>query len=126
MSLDSHVRFTHWRRIIPLLLLIVLALPIIGKPQPVHAAATDLFFSEYIEGSSFNKAVEIYNGTGAAVDMGALGYAIDLYSNGSATVGVTINLTATLADGDVWVVGDDSADAPLLALIDQTTTASLW
>ena len=33
------------------------------------AAATELFISEYIEGSSFNKAIEIYNGTGAAVDL---------------------------------------------------------
>ena len=29
------------------------------------AAPTELFFSEYIEGSSNNKALEIYNGTGA-------------------------------------------------------------
>ncbi len=26
--------------------------------------ATDLFISEYIEGTSFNKAIEIFNGTG--------------------------------------------------------------
>ena len=38
------------------------------------AAPTDLFFSEYIEGSSNNKALEIYNGTGAAVDLAAGGY----------------------------------------------------
>ncbi|MEZ4640995.1 MAG: hypothetical protein R2856_39570 [Caldilineaceae bacterium] len=30
-----------------------------------RAAASSLFFSEYIEGSSNNKALEIYNGTGA-------------------------------------------------------------
>ena len=29
------------------------------------AASNDLFFSEYVEGSSNNKALEIYNGTGA-------------------------------------------------------------
>ena len=28
-----------------------------------------IFFSEYIEGSSFNKALEIYNATGATVDL---------------------------------------------------------
>jgi uncharacterized protein len=31
--------------------------------------ATDLFISEYIEGTSFNKALELYNGTGAAVKL---------------------------------------------------------
>ena len=30
---------------------------------------TELYFSEYIEGSSNNKALEIYNGTGATVDL---------------------------------------------------------
>lgn len=39
----------------------------------------DLFFSEYIEGSSFNKYLEIYNGTGADVDLSK--YRILLYSN---------------------------------------------
>lgn len=37
------------------------------------AAAPDpaVFFSEYLEGSSNNKAVEIYNGTSADLDMSA-------------------------------------------------------
>ena len=46
-----------------------------------HAAPTDLFFSEYIEGSSFNKALEIYNGTGADVPLG--GYTVKMYFNGN-------------------------------------------
>ena len=32
-----------------------------------QAASTELFISEYIEGSSHNKALDIYNGTGAPV-----------------------------------------------------------
>ena len=52
----------------------------------VQADAPDLFISEYIEGSSFNKAIEIYNGTGASVDLAAGGYILELYSNGSVTV----------------------------------------
>ena len=35
------------------------------------AASSDLFFSEYIEGSSNNKALEIFNDTGAPVDLAA-------------------------------------------------------
>jgi hypothetical protein len=32
---------------------------------PLYAQApTDLFISEYVEGSSNNKAIELYNGTG--------------------------------------------------------------
>jgi len=65
------------------------------QSPPVHAAATELFFSEYIEGSGFNKALEIYNGTGAPVDLGAGNYVLQLYSNGSPTVSQSVNLTGS-------------------------------
>jgi hypothetical protein len=38
--------------------------PVALAPTAAQAAATDLFFSEYMEGTSLNKAIEIYNGTG--------------------------------------------------------------
>ncbi|MDP6772483.1 MAG: hypothetical protein QF704_17380, partial [Anaerolineales bacterium] len=46
----------------------------------VATLPTNLFFSEYAEGSSNNKYLEIYNGTGAAVDLSA--YSISTCSNG--------------------------------------------
>lgn len=56
-----------------------------GLAPPAGAAVpTDVIFSEYVEGSGFNKAVEIFNGTGADIDLGAAGYALELYSNGAA------------------------------------------
>ena len=63
---------------------------------------TDLFISEYIEGSSNNKCIEIYNGTGAAISL--TGYAIGVYSNGSPTISSTFTLAGTIANNDVWVV----------------------
>ena len=74
------------------------------------SAVADLFMSEYIEGSSFNKAIEIYNGTGAAVDLAAGLYTLELYSNGSPTVSQSVTLIGTLADGDVYVLAHGSAD----------------
>jgi predicted extracellular nuclease len=73
-----------------------------------QAQATDLLISEYAEGSSNNTAVEIYNGTGAGVDLAAGGYKLQLYFNGSSAVGATINLSGTLAAGDVFVVANSS------------------
>lgn len=84
------------------------------------ATPTDLFFSEYIEGSSNNKALEIYNGTGAAIDLAAAGYNVQMFFNGSATAGLTINLTGTVANGDVFVLAQSSANATILAQADQT------
>jgi len=71
---------------------------------------TELFISEYVEGGYWNKAIEIYNGTGAPVNLGAGGYAVDIYFNGSTLPGTTIQLSGTLADGDVYIIADDDAE----------------
>lgn len=103
-----------------LLVGILLVWPV--QPAPLARAATaELFFSEYIEGSSNNKALEIYNGTGAAVDLLAGAYKVEVYSNGGTTVSLTINLTGTVASGDVYVLAHSSAALPeILAQVDQT------
>ena len=80
----------------------------------------ELFFSEYIEGSSNNKALEIFNGTGATVDLAADGYNVQMFFNGSPAAGLTINLTGTVAGGDVYVLAQASANASILAPADQT------
>ncbi|MCB9454229.1 MAG: lamin tail domain-containing protein [Anaerolineaceae bacterium] len=89
----------------------------------VQAAAPDLFFSEYIEGSSNNKALEIYNGTGAPVDLAAGGYDIQMFFNGNPIATLTINLVGTVAPGDVFVIAHSSAVAEILAQADQTNGA---
>lgn len=73
----------------------------------VAQAITDLFISEYVEGSSYNKYIEIYNGTGHAVDLSA--YTLELYSNGSATASTTLTLSGTLNSGCVVVLHHASA-----------------
>lgn len=47
--------------------------------------AKDLIISEYVEGSSNNKAIEIYNGTGETVNLSD--YSVELYLNGSKEAG---------------------------------------
>ena len=91
-----------------------------------HAAPSELFFSEYIEGSSNNKALEIYNGTGAAVNLAAGGYVVQMYFNGNTSANVTIALTGTVASGDVFVLAQSSANATILAQADQTSGASFY
>lgn len=50
------------------------------EPEPGNA---DLFISEYVEGSSYNKYIEIYNPTNETIDLSA--YAIDLNTDGGAS-----------------------------------------
>ena len=89
--------------------------------------ATDLFISEYAEGSSNNKYIEIYNGTGAPVDLG--GYSLSSCSNGCDITGefdypdnVTFAPGTILNDGEVYVVAHPSSDPFILAEADQTFT----
>lgn len=83
--------------------------------------AEDLFISEYIEGSSFNKAIEIYNGTGDTVDLSA--YQIELYSNGAADASQSVTLSGTLERGDVFVIAHKSAAAEILNVADVQDSA---
>ncbi|MFA5481456.1 MAG: lamin tail domain-containing protein, partial [Bacilli bacterium] len=82
------------------------------------APASDLFISEYIEGASYNKAIEIYNGTGASVSLA--NYSLKLYSNGSSSASQTLDLSGTLANNDVYVLAHGSAAAEILAVADTT------
>lgn len=88
----------------------------------VHAEtlnASDLFISEYVEGSSNNKAIELFNGTNAAIDLSA--YRLELYANGAATPGTTLNLTGTLQPGGTYVIVNGSANDALKAKSNATS-----
>lgn len=84
----------------------------------VQGMLKDPFFSEYQEGSSNHKIVEIFNGTGATINLD--NYAILTNANGSAWSGMyTFPIGATLADGDVYVIANDQADTTLLNVADE-------
>ena len=85
----------------------------------IQAQTTDLIISEYAEGSSSNKYIEIYNGTGATIDL--VNYEMWRISNGGTWPESTVSLTGTLADGEVLVIANSSADAAILALPNATT-----
>jgi hypothetical protein len=74
---------------------------------PAHAQPTDLLISEYVEGSSFDKAIELFNGTGSAVDLSE--YRLELYANGSSTATSQVVLSGMLADGATFVVANFNA-----------------
>ena len=101
------------------------ALAVLLSPAAFVAQAqtSDLLISEYVEGSSNNKAVEIANGTGTSVDLAAGQYRLELYANGATTATATLTLTGTLAAGEVLVLCNTSADAVLSPLCDVKTSS---
>jgi predicted extracellular nuclease len=72
---------------------------------------SDLFISEYVEGSSYNKYLEIFNGTGESVDLSD--YEIHIFTNGNGDLenpSGKVTFDAMLAENSVYVVGHSSAD----------------
>ncbi len=79
----------------------------------LSAQATDLFISEYVEGSSYKKGVEIFNGTGAPVDLA--NYSLKKQTNGAGAFGNELVLSGTLANNDVYVIVNNSSGGTNLA-----------
>ncbi|MHC0447696.1 endonuclease [Flavobacterium sp. 3-218] len=68
--------------------------------------ATDLLFSEYIEGSGNNKALEIANNTGSSVNLSA--YTIKKQTNGAGSWSTGLALSGTLTTGSKFVIVNSS------------------
>lgn len=79
-----------------------LVIPTVPPTAIAATVATDLLISEYVEGSSSNKAIELYNGTGQSIDLST--YSLELYSNGAAAASQTLKLAGTLESGQTYVI----------------------
>lgn len=82
----------------------------------LQAQCTDLFFSEYIEGSSNNKAIEIYNPTDKTINLS--GYRIYLINNGGTANDIDFKMVGTLAPYGVYVIGNIAAHADIQSVSD--------
>lgn len=88
----------------------LLALAFISVASAANSQCTQLFYSEYVEGSSHSKALEIYNPTNSSVVL--TNYRIARYSNGNTSISDSYNLTGTVAAHDVYVVTNGVATDP--------------
>ncbi len=94
-----------------------------NNPGGGGGAAAGLFFSEYVEGSSNNKALEIANFTGASVSLA--GYAIKRQTNGSGAWSAGLNLSGTLANSEVYVIANNSATNTIKNVADLISGSSV-
>lgn len=91
---------------------------VVGTPA---TSTSDLFMSEYLEGSSNNKAIELYNPTTSPIDLS--NYRMVRSNNGADTIQYIQPLAGTLAPGQVFVMANPSADPAILAVADIDTGA---
>lgn len=81
-------------------------------PACITVKAPELIFSQYVEGSGFNKYLEIYNGTCSEIDL--TNYELRAFHNGapmSGTPSYTVALTGAIAPGGTTVLAHPSATA---------------
>lgn len=82
------------------------------------AANADIIISEYIEGSSNNKAIEFFNTGTAEVDLST--YALEVYSNGNTETSLIIPLEGTLPPNGLYVIANPGASDEIIAIADKT------
>lgn len=78
----------------------------INATTTATSLVTDLYFSEYLEGSSNNKALEIANNTGSPISLST--YVIKKQTNGTGSWSTGIPLTGTLTNGAKFVLINSS------------------
>ncbi|MBI3240289.1 MAG: lamin tail domain-containing protein, partial [Flavobacteriia bacterium] len=88
------------------------------------AQVCNLFFSEYLEGTSNNKSIEVYNPLNVTVNL--TDYVLYRYNNGSPTPTDSLFPQGTLAPGAVFVAGNPSAVAGILAVSDTLHTITFF
>ena len=77
---------------------------------------SSVWISEYVEGSSFNKAIKLYNSGSETVDLSA--YSIWLASNGVSWPGVSAPLSGKVAPCSTYVVCHTGAEPAILSRCD--------
>lgn len=71
-------------------------------PMLASAQCTDIFISEYCEGTGNNKGLEFYNPTGNAIDLTS--YQLQRWSNGEGTATDWTDLNGTIEPYGTWVL----------------------
>jgi hypothetical protein len=81
-----------------------------GSVTPVPISpCTELFISEYVEGSGSEKYIEIYNPTSAAVNLATGNYSLRLYANGASSTTSDVALSGTIPAYGTVVYRNSSA-----------------
>ena len=115
----------HFSRPVAIGAAALLVTTLTALPQQANAAPGSLIFSAYLEGSSNNKALELYNPTNADINLS--GYTIRLYSNGGTSIQTTwTGPNASLAPGDRFVLSNSSASATLRERADALSAVTAY
>ncbi|MET1257068.1 ExeM/NucH family extracellular endonuclease [Aliikangiella maris] len=102
----------------------LISVSVLGLLGATQSAQANIIISEYVEGSSYNKAIELVNLSTSPIDLSQ--YQIEFYFNGSSSAGRTINLTGTVGANQTFVLGHSSAVAAIKSVANQTEGGSWY
>src|SRR5690554_5701680 len=91
--------------------------------QGLSAQCSDLFISEYIEGSSVNKAIEVYNPSPNTIN--DTGYELHLFSNGNTAANGFFTFSGSIPAYSTYVIANSGANATILAIADTTNNSAI-
>ena len=77
---------------------------------------SNIFFCSYVEGSSYNKAIALFNGTGHAISLDS--YSIKKQNNGLGSMKNKLQLSGTLENNSCYVICNSNASDSLLNIAD--------
>jgi len=101
------------------LILLIGFMMTISKALAQPSDCNNIFFSQYIEGSSFNKLIELYNPTSRCIDLS--NYTIQLYNNGSTFPNQSYSPNATIPAKGTFGIVNSQADSFILNKADVTS-----
>ncbi|WP_414047532.1 thermonuclease family protein [Macrococcus equi] len=113
------------KQTLKLILAVVMMLALIPLKNSAYAAS-NLMISEYVEGSSYNKAIEIYNPGNETVDLST--YSLVSFTNGADRVTGTVTelkLTGTIAPKSTYIVANKNAGEGILSKAQLTTGSAV-
>jgi predicted extracellular nuclease len=88
-----------------------------------QAKINDLFISEYVQGSGYNKAIELYNGNSHTVDLSQ--YQLEFHLNGAKSANFKLPLSGYLTANTTFVVANSLASSEILIVTDMTRNG-IW
>lgn len=88
-----------------------------------NTQATDLVISTYLEGSSWNKVIELYNATGKDIDLSQ--YSLRKQNNGTGPLGWELQLDGILADEEYYIIAHNQASPAIKAVMAKENSMSI-
>lgn len=101
---------------------IAMCLSLLGASSIFSVAHAQLMFSQYVDGSSNRKGLEIYNPDGTTVNLAD--YEIQQFNNGGTAKTATFQLQGTLASKQKYLIGRSELQAQLGSKVNQVAGLS--